>query len=187
MKNIICLFLLTLLFSCTVQEATAPTDEVVLLLPISMYDSPHIDRDMAMNRPYEINCTVEKNADDKYELIADLQLFGGSFLVSPHSEGDFKGKFRVEIAPNKDLELGSDFQEIPRTKEVIDPHPFVNGPVNWVVADTKYKYPLTIHSKEDFQIGGKIVFTIEPKCTLEEIPLMFKYKNGVLTVEKWKC
>ena len=42
-------------------------------------------------------------------------------------------------------------------------------------------------SKEDFDIGGKIIFVIEPKCTLEEIPLMFKYRSGVLTVEPWKC
>jgi hypothetical protein len=83
--------------------------------------------------------------------------------------------------------LGEDPEEIPRSVEVIDNHPFVNGPINWVHEKTTYKYPLIVNSNEDFTVGGKIIFVIEPKCTLEEIPLFFKQKEGVLTVEFGKC
>ena len=107
--------------------------------------------------------------------------------MSPHSTRDFTGRFTIELADYDNLTLGDDFIETPRSKEVIDPHQFVNGPVNWVQEDTRYDYHLTLKSQEDFEVGGKIIFTIEPKCTLEEIPFLIKYKSGVLTIEKWMC
>jgi len=162
-------------------------EPIIPVLKVSMYDSPLIDREAAINHPYDLAFEVEKTGEDQYTLITTIKLFGGSFYISPHSTGDFKGKFTIEIAANDKLKMGDDFLEIPRSKEVIDMHPFVDGPVNWVNADTRYKHRFTVISQEDFDIGGKIFFTIEPKCTLEEIPLMFKYRSGVLTVEKWKC
>jgi hypothetical protein len=187
MKNIIALFLLSLMVSCAEKVPTSATKPTPPVLDVSMYDSPFIDKDIALDHPYDLAFKVEKTADNKYNLITTMKLFGGSFYVSPHSSRDFKGKFTIEVAPNKNLKMGADFKEIPHSKEVIDLHPFVDGPVNWVKEDTRYVYRLTVKSQEDFDIGGKIFFTIEPKCTLEQIPLMFKYRSGVLTVEKWKC
>ena len=187
MKNIVSLFLLSLLVACAERKATTSIEPTTPVLKVSMYESPLIDRETAINHPYDLAFELKKRTDGQYDLITDMKLFGGSFYVSPHSTVDFKGKFRIEVAPNGNLKMGDDFIEIPRSKEVIDPHPFVDGPVNWVQEDTRYEHRLTILSQEDFEIGGKIVFTIEPKCTLEEIPLIFKYKSGILTVEKWKC
>ena len=187
MKNIITLFFLSLTVACTEKESTTSIEPTTPVLNVSMYDSPFIDAEVARNNPYELAYAVEKIGENQYSLITTMKLFGGSFYVSPHSTGDFKGKFRIEVAPNDNLKMGDDFIEIPRSKEVIDRHPFVNGPVNWVKEDTRYEHPLTVKSQADFDIGGKIIFTIEPKCTLEQIPLMFKYRSGVLTVEKWKC
>ena len=189
MKNIICLFFLSLTVACTVNEPTTskPATAEAQVLNVSMYHSPLINKEIAIGHPYELAFEIQKTQDDQYELITTMKLFGGSFYVSPHSSGDFSGKFTIEVAPNDNLKIGADFVETPRSKEVIDPHPFVNGPVNWVKEDTRYEHRLIINAQEDFDIGGKIFFTIEPKCTLEIIPLMFKYKSGVLTVEKWKC
>ena len=173
--------------ACAEKATTTLIQPTTPVLKVSMYDIPLIDREAALNHPYDLDFELEKRADDKYDLITSMKLFGGSFYVSPHSTRDFTGKFRIEIAPNDSLKMGDDFKETPRSKEVIDPHQFVNGPVNWVKEDTKYEHRLNVKSQEDFDIGGKIIFTIEPKCTLEEIPLMFKYRSGVLTVEKWKC
>lgn len=167
----------------TIPSAT-PTPRV---LEVSMYDSPEIDHEVAMDHPYDIVFNVKKTSDGQHQLVTSMKLHGGSFYVSPHSTTDFKGKFKIELATNDDLSIGDKFVETPRSVEVVDPHQFVNGPVNWVQEDTKYVYPLRVNSKEDFTIGGKIIFVIEPKCTLEQVPIMFKYRSGVLTVEKWKC
>ena len=187
MKNIIAIIALLLMVACTENDTTTSIEASSPVLEESMYDSPSIVREVALINPYEIAYNVEKTEDDLYSLITTIKLFGGSFYVSPHSTGDFTGKFRIEIAPNDYLKLGSDFVETPRSKEVHDPHPFVDGLVNWVNEDTRYEHHLTVMTQEDFNIGGKIIFTIEPKCTLEEIPVMFKYRSGVLRIEKWMC
>ena len=187
MKNIIAFFLLSLTVACAERKATTSIEPTTPVLKVSMYETPLIDREAAFNHPYDLAIEVEKTADGQYGLITTMKLLGGSFYVSPHSTRDFTGKFTIEIAPNDNLKMGPDFKETPRSKEVIDPHQFVDGPVNWVKEDTRYEHRLNVLSNEDFEIGGKVIFTIEPKCTLEEIPLMFKYKSGVLTVEKWKC
>ncbi len=193
MKNIIAICVLSFSVACAQKEATksigsvAPFEPNIPVLDVSMYDSPLIDDAVAINHPYEISYVVEVSEEGQFSLITFMKLFGGSFYVSPHSSTDFKGEFRIEVAPNENLVIEADFLEIPRSIEVIDPHQFVNGPVNWVSEDTRYEHRLTVKTQQDFDIGGKIIFTIEPKCTLEEIPLMFKYRSGVLTVEKWEC
>jgi hypothetical protein len=187
MKNVIAFFFLFLIVSCAQKELVTSTEPTIPVLNVSMYDSQLIDKEIAIDHPYELAFEVEKTSENQYTLNTTMKLYGGSFYVSPHSKRDFKGKFTIEIADNKNLKLAIDFIETPRSQEVIDPHPFVNGSINWVNEDTKYEHQLTALSNEDFDVGGKIFFTIEPKCTLEEIPVMFKYRSGVLTIEKWKC
>lgn len=167
--------------ACDQKPSTAPTRSV------SMYDVPLLDRAVALDHPYDLEFSVEKAGKDQYRLITTMKLHGGSFYVSPHSTGDFKGKFRVEVASQGHVVLEDGFTETPRSKEEVDRHPFVNGPVNWVNVDTQYEHTFTVTSKEDFDLGGKYIFTIEPKCTLEEVPFMVKSRSGVITIEKWKC
>jgi hypothetical protein len=157
------------------------------VLWVSMYDSPLIDYDIAMKHPYDVEFKVEQTADGQFKMVTEMKLHGGSFYVSPLTETGFKGKFRFEVAPNEDLTIGTEFLETPQTETVIDPHRFINGPVNWVTEDTKYEHPLNLNTDKDFIIGGKLILVIEPKCTLEEIPIMFKYEDGILTVEPWEC
>lgn len=189
MKYIVIFFCVSLSTACAQKEFSpcAAPDSGIPVLDVSMYESPWIAREEAIEHPYEIGFEVVKVDHDEYVLQIDMKLFGGSFYVSPFSTQDFKGKFRVEVAPNAQMELGTEIVETPRTQPVIDLHPFVNGEVNWVTENTTYGYPLILNTHNDFEIGGKIIFTIEPKCTLEEIPMIFKYKDGELRVEKWEC
>ena len=191
MRNIITLILLSATVSCAQKEYSQeqtlpPYDPDIPVLKVSMYNSI-FDLDSVQNHPYDADFKVEQSDDGQYSLVTEMKLHGGSFFVSPTTDEGFKGKFRVEIAPNDDLLLGTGLTETPPTKTVIDPHRFVNGPVNWVTEDTRYEFPLELNTEDDFMIGGKLIFVIEPKCTLEHVPIMFKYKNGVLTVEPWEC
>jgi len=181
MKYIIAFFSISLIVACAQKATTSSTQNV------SMYNSPLIDREVAFNNPYELTFDIEKAKGDQYSMITTMELFGGSFYVSPHSTRDYTGRFTIELAEYDNLIIGDDFIETPRSKEVFDPHQFINDVVNWVQEDTKYEHNLIVTSQEDFDVGGKIIFTIEPKCTLEEIPFMIKYRSGVLTIEKWKC
>ncbi len=167
--------------ACDQQATAAPT------LKVSMYDVPLTDREAAMKHPYDIEFELKQTGADMYTLITTIKLHGGSFYVSPNARRDFKGKFHVEVANHDHVVLEDGFAETPRSMEVVDPHPFIDGTVNWVNVDTRYEHMLTVNSSEDFEIGGKYRFTIEPKCTLEEVPFMIRQRAGVLTIEKWKC
>ena len=108
-------------------------------------------------------------------------------MCPPHSTRDFKGRFTIDIVDNDHIMMLDEFTETPRSLEEIDLHRFVNGPVNWVNVDTKYVHPFTLSSQEDFDVHGKFIFTIEPKCTLEEIPFVIKHRSGKLRIEQWSC
>lgn len=191
MRNIIAIFCLSFTVACAQKEQSieyaTPYDPSIPVLAVSMYDSPDIDHEVAKSHPYDVVFKVEKTADGQLNLVTSIDLHGGSFYVSPHTKTDFDGRFRIEVAPNDDLSIGSEFVETPRTATVIDPHRFVHAPINWVTENTQYYHPLTVNSKENFEIGGKLIFVIEPKCTLEEVPIIFKYKDGELVVEPWGC
>ncbi|MCB9186881.1 MAG: hypothetical protein H6601_09060 [Flavobacteriales bacterium] len=91
------------------------------------------------------------------------------------------------MEPNDNLKIVADFEEPPSSNKVLDPKLFMHGDSYWVRENMKCKYPLQVNTIEDFEIGGKVIFTIELKCTREVIPMMFKFKGGELKVEKWEC
>ncbi len=183
MKNVLSLFIMSFSVACAQHDNTPK----VPLVQTGQEEYPAIDYSVALEHPYEIAFETVPVNHGQSELHIDIKLFGGSFFVSPNEKKDFSGKFRVEIAPNDNLQLGADFEEIPTSKKVVDPKLFMRGDTYWVRESTQYKYPLQVNTTKDFQIGGKVIFTIEPKCTLEEIPIIFKFKNGELKVERWEC
>ncbi len=42
-------------------------------------------------------------------------------------------------------------------------------------------------SEDNFEVFGRIQFTIEPRCSLEEIPFALSYQNGVIKIYSPKC
>ena len=77
--------------------------------------------------------------------------------------------------------------ETPLTIREPDSETADNGMTDWIRANTYYKQQLEITTTADFAVGGFIQFTIEPRCTLEKIPVIIKRKNGVLKFEIDNC
>lgn len=128
-----------------------------------------------------------KNAKSNPQLVISIKLHNNSYFVSPYAKRDFKGKFYMDLGSYKHLNFKDDIIETPRSVEEFDSHTFVNGVVNWVRVNTTYKQSLHIKSQEDFVVFGRVRFTIEPRCTLEEIPFGLSYQNGVITLIDPKC
>lgn len=149
------------------------------------YDAVNYDQGQLLDEPYKLGFRVAEVEDRKFSLILTMDLVEGAFFVSPNCERDFLGKFRIEMDQNDKLVFDSKITETPLSKAVVDLHPFINGEVNWVTEDTKYEYSLLLSTKEDFKVSGFVVFTIEPKCTLEEIPFDLVYADGKLTVQHY--
>ena len=138
-------------------------------------------------KPYEVSLQMARVESDQYELIVGMQLFHGAYFVSPNSKRDFKGKFSIRLRDSEAIEPLYKLDERPLSVEEYDPHPFVDGPVNWVRSNTTYIQRLSRHSEANFEVLGEIQFTIEPRCTLEKIPIIIIYKDDEMRVELFQC
>ena len=136
---------------------------------------------------YTLHFSLEKVNDQKSMLVVAMDLHNDSYFVSPNSKRDFKGKFRGDFGSTESIEFYGDFIESPQSVEEFDTHPFVRGTVNWVREDTTYKQLLLLKTQDNFQVYGRIIFTIEPRCTLEQIPFSLVYEDGELVFVDAKC
>lgn len=139
------------------------------------------------SEPYTIHFGITETHTGHALLYIDLKLAEGSYYVSPHSSDHFSGRFAVSFENDNELELSGSFKETPRSFEMYDPQPFVKAKVNWVNEDTSYEYPVQINAKGDFETVGIVRFTIEPRCTFEQIPFVIKRKGGKLTIDRNAC
>lgn len=171
----------------TLAIAVDPTDVVTVELdseenPYEIKNNPNDHL-----RPYEVKFGMEQIGENLYDFVVDMKLNDGAHFVSPNAKRDFSGKFTMQFDENQQLELTSDLLETPLSKEEIDPHPFVNGTVNWVRENTKYNQRLRRTAEEKFEVKGFIQFTIEPRCTLEKVPFIIKYGEGEMRAEFFGC
>ncbi len=131
---------------------------------------------------YELKLEINPLKNDIHDLVINMKLKNDSYYVSPNSKGDFTGIFSLVIKDEGHIEQITKLIETPLSVEEYDPHPFVNGPVNWVRENTTYNQQLQVKSQSNFLVSGVIQFTIEPKCTLEKIPFIIYYQEGKMRI-----
>lgn len=189
MKKIFASILLVIAVSCKSDKSSSiPTTE--------SEEVPHKEIAMLVNttehgprsaEPYELKVQMSKVENDVYDFMVLMNLHGDAHYVSPNSKRDFKGKFTIVMEETTAIEPLSGLIETPLSIEEIDNHPFVNGTVNWVRVNTNYKLQLQRKVTTDFIVTGFIQFTIEPRCSLEKIPIVITNKAGEMTVKIDKC
>jgi len=177
----IALLLLSITFSTSQQQPETIQETIKT-------EEPKIDKEFTINDPlYNLHFQLEKTKDNKHNLLISMDLKNGSYYVSPNAKRDFSGKFYMDLGSYKDLDFKGELIETPRSVEEIDPHPFVGGAVNWVRVNTSYKQSLEVKSQEEFVVFGRVQFTIEPRCSFEEIPFAIRYKDGKMIFIDPKC
>ena len=190
MNKLIISMLLILTVSCTSKKQESIKSPIAKL---KVHGPIHLDEHASMystftDNDYELQFELSPLGINSYNLIIDMQLKNGSYYVSPKStKGNFKGIFSILIEENDKIEIIDKLIETPPSVEKFDPHPHVNGYVNWVKENTVYTQKITLKSDESFTINGVIQFTIEPRCTLEKVPFFIKYHNGQIKVEIDRC
>ena len=189
MNRIYAFLLVLMIFGCksdglTNQNTTAPAEVKFQESMIAMNTYENL---LSNYEPYELKFKMNKLENDVYDFVIDLRLIDGSYYVSPNAKRDFKGKFTILMNDSSALQPISKLNETPLSIEEFDPHPFVNGTVNWVRENTTYNQKLQRTSEKDFMVFGMIQFTIEPRCTLEKIPFSIKYSDGEMKVEIDRC
>ena len=134
---------------------------------------------------YTLHFKIEKTADNIHSLVIAIKLHNDSWFMSPFEKKESKGKFYMDLGNYDNLDFDKDIIETPRAIATFDP--FAKKPIIWVKENTTYKQSLNILSEKDFEVFGRLQFTIEPRCTLEEIPFGILYKDGKMTIFSPKC
>ena len=182
--NILTTFLVLLLSISpgTSQLRKETTQSIVII------DEPEIIKGFVIeDKEYTLHFNMEKAEDQNYTLVIDIELHNESYFISPNAKGDFSGKFYMDLGSYTHLAFEGDIIETPRSLAAIYLPPSVDGTEDRVHVNTTYKQPLELKSQEDFEVFGRIQFTIEPRCTFEEIPFALSFQNGVMKITSPKC
>lgn len=189
MKNLILSFCLLLFISCKIDSSkteTASTDSVFVQIAKSEPRNLTVYGPKLPENPYELKLETHKLSEGIYDLEMKMYLYHDAFYASPNEKKDLKGKFTFVIANNDFFTLENNLIETPLSAEKHDYYSSDYGP-KWIRENTSYKQKLEITSEEDFEVRGHIQFTIEPRCTLEKIPVFIKYEKGVMKFEIDGC
>ena len=180
MNKLITSLLLLLSIACaTDNQQTQKAPKIALNETPGLFIGPKYTEEL-----YDLEFHIDKLKNNEFQLSIAIKLYNGGHYISPHAKRDFSGKFYMDLGSYTNLDFNGVIIENPRSVEITDPHPFTNGTVNWVHVNTTYKQALEIKSQEDFEVFGRVIFTIEPRCTLENIPFVISYKDGKMTVKK---
>jgi len=170
-------------------DQTQSQDELAIVAPqtatFNVMNSE--EKREAHPHPFQVKFDMVQLEKDVYDFMVSMELNDGAHFISPNAKRDFKGKFTLQFDENQELEMVSDILETPLSVEEFDPHPFVDGYVNWVRENTRYNQKLNRKVENNFHVKGFIQFTIEPRCTLEKVPFIIKYEEGNMRVELWGC
>ncbi|MEJ6736919.1 MAG: hypothetical protein QNK84_07765 [Flavobacteriales bacterium] len=182
MKNItLALIVISTLISCG-QASNELIQEPLItenIAPITVSEAEEVNKN---KDPYNITFDIEKTEKDEYNLVVNMMLFDGAYFLAPASDIMFRGRFDISLNETESIQLDSNYFEFPFP--ALESDPFGNGPIMVQRANSTYKKKIIINTAEDFEISGLVVFTIEPKCTLEKIAYTISSKSGELTVTK---
>jgi len=134
---------------------------------------------------YTLHFELEETKDKEHFLIISVELHNNSEFISPYEDKEFKGKFFLNLGTTNNLDFKENIIETPQAVDSYDKF----GPQNvkWVKVNTIYRQKLNIKTQEDFKVFGRLQFTIEPRCTLEQIPFSISYKDGKMVFVDPKC
>ncbi|MCF6306935.1 MAG: hypothetical protein L3J09_03160 [Flavobacteriaceae bacterium] len=134
---------------------------------------------------YTLHFELEETKDNEQFLIILVEFHNNSEFISPFEDKEFKGKFNLSLGTTNHINFEGDIIETPQAVDAYDK--FGHQFVKWVKVNTIYRQRLTIKTKEDFKVLGRLQFTIEPRCTLEQIPFSISYKDGKMEFVDSKC
>jgi len=134
---------------------------------------------------YTLHFELEETNNKEQFLVISMELHNNSEYISPFEDKEFSGKFYLNLGTTKNINFEESIIETPQAVDSYDK--FGNQYVKWVKVNTTYRQKLNINTKEDFEVLGRLEFTIEPRCTLEQIPFKISYKDEKMVFVEPKC
>jgi len=182
------LILTTTLFiclSCNTNETTVkPTENK----KNSMQDEIKYRKSITVEESdYSIKIEIVDQKSEHPSLLISMTPKNGAYFASPLTNEDLKGKLYFDFGEYTNLEFFNSVIEAPLSKNNTSENPNSTEPIWAVKTHTTYKQKLTLKTNKDFEVVGRVQFTIEPRCTFETIPFAIKYEKGEYRIYSPKC
>lgn len=115
-------------------------------------------------------------------MIITIDLYPGSYLISPYSKDTTCAHFTISIAASGKLLIDDTLLEVPSSVEEFDS--ILNIPIRLIRENTKYTQKISLVEQDNFKVSGLIWFVLEPICIPYEIGFIISYNSGEMKVKK---
>ena len=130
----------------------------VLLAPFDA--SAQTDEDSHV--PFGLTCDVVQVEGKEHDLVFDLDLGPGDWVVSSHSTDSMFGKFALRFQEPQAIELMGSMEEFPPSAWEVE-H-FSQLDIKIIRQDTRLVQRVSIDQAHQGELQGEVFFVLEPLC-----------------------
>ena len=171
MKKIIAFFCLLLSTACVTENHQ----------PHTIHEALKADN-KTVDESFDIKFQLDKMDSQHYLLDVAIELFNGSYVVSPYSKDTTYGHFEISIKDTERLIMGDALLERPNSVAEFDP--ILNELVRFVRENTTYTQRIKVLAKGDFEVSGLVWFVLEPSCMPYEVRFVISSHSGEMQIKK---
>lgn len=149
---------------------------------------PEIIKGITLDKKdYTIHINIEKVNEEQHNIVVFLELHNDSYIISPTEEKDFGGKLAFDFGSTENIDISGSISESPISYIEEGKHPYLADSTKTISVNTTFKQPIIFKTHEDFEVFGRVLFVIEPACTMEKITYAIKIENGKIKLFYPKC
>ena len=134
---------------------------VVISLLLAPFDaSAQTDEDS--QAPFGLKCEVVQVEGEEHDLVFDLDLGPGDWVVSSHSTDSMFGKFSLRFQEPQAIQLIGSIEEFPPSAWEVE-H-FSQLDIKVIRQDTRLIQRVSIDQAHQGELQGEVFFVLEPLC-----------------------
>ena len=113
--------------------------------------------------PFQLDIALEPASEGEWNLILDLDMDPGDWVVSSYSTDSMFGRVALRFQEPEALTLSGAMEEIPPSQWEVEP--FSQLDIKVIRRDTRMIQPMAMDLNHVDDIHGKVFFVLEPLCT----------------------
>lgn len=112
--------------------------------------------------PFGLKCDVVQVEGEEHDLVFDLDLGPGDWVVSSHSTDSMFGKFSLRFQEPQAIQLSGSMEEFPPSAWEVE-H-FSQLDIKVIRQDTRLVQRISIDQAHQGDLNGEVFFVLEPLC-----------------------
>ena len=134
---------------------------VIVSMLLAPFDSS-AQTDEDSHVPFGLTCDVVQVEGEEHDLVFDLDLGPGDWVVSSHSTDSMFGKFSLRFQEPQAIQLMGSMEEFPPSAWEVE-H-FSQLDIKVIRQDTRLVQRVSIDQAHQGELQGEVFFVLEPLC-----------------------